>query len=91
MNVTLTRPDDLVKKCRTIAVDRDTTLTGLIRQHLEQLSASVVSPEERQRRLVALEKSYRVLKVNSQGRKWTREEANERPMKYLQNSKHKAS
>jgi predicted transcriptional regulator len=39
MNVTLSLDDNLVKKVRKIAVDRNTTLTGLIRQYLEQVAA----------------------------------------------------
>jgi predicted nucleic acid-binding protein len=39
MNVTLSLDDDLVKKVRKIAVDRDTTLTALIRRYLEEVAA----------------------------------------------------
>ncbi|MEO8098408.1 MAG: hypothetical protein ABI811_11965 [Acidobacteriota bacterium] len=79
MNVTLTLPDDLVKQCRKIAVDRGTTLTGLIRGHLELLAPQQVSPGERKRRWAAMEESFRTLKINSDGKRWTREERNERP------------
>ncbi len=38
MNVTLTLDDDLVKQIRKIAVERDTTLTGLVRAYLQELA-----------------------------------------------------
>jgi hypothetical protein len=34
MNIRLSLPKDLVKRVRKIAVDRDTTLTGLVREYL---------------------------------------------------------
>ena len=39
MNITLTLDDELVKEVRKIAVERDTTLTGLVREYLEQVAA----------------------------------------------------
>jgi predicted transcriptional regulator len=38
MNITLSLDDDLVKKVRKIAVERDTTLTGMARDYLEKLA-----------------------------------------------------
>jgi len=38
MNVTLSLDDDLVKRVRKIAVEHDTTLTGMIRDYLEQVA-----------------------------------------------------
>ena len=35
MNVTLSIDDELVKKVRKVAVERDTTLTGMVRSYLE--------------------------------------------------------
>jgi hypothetical protein len=37
MNITLSLADDLVKRVRKIAVDRDTTLTGLVRDYLTEV------------------------------------------------------
>jgi hypothetical protein len=39
MNITLTLDDSLVREVRKIAAERDTTLTGLVRSHLQQLAA----------------------------------------------------
>ena len=39
MNVTLTLDDDLIKTVRKVAVERDTTLTAMIRSYLERMAA----------------------------------------------------
>lgn len=38
MNITLSVDDKPVKEVRKIALERDTTLTGLVRAHLEELA-----------------------------------------------------
>ena len=38
MNITLSLPEDLVRLVRKIAVDRDTTLTGLVREYLNEVA-----------------------------------------------------
>ena len=50
-NVTMTLDDALLKKARKIAVEKDTTLTGLIREYLEAL----VEREERFKLMAAEE------------------------------------
>src|ERR1035438_2947267 len=39
VKVTLTLDDDLVKKVRKIAAERDTTFTGMVRDYLEKMAA----------------------------------------------------
>ena len=39
MNVTLSLDDELVRTARKLAIERDTTLTALIRAYLERLAA----------------------------------------------------
>ncbi len=78
MNVTLSLDDQLVKKVRKIAVDRDTTMTGLIRSYLESLAAEDLSGERKRRELEALERSFETLKVNVGKRTWTRADLHER-------------
>jgi hypothetical protein len=58
MNVTLSLEDELVKKVRKIAIERDTTLTGLIRDHLESIAASDAVSGRRRRQKEALERSF---------------------------------
>jgi hypothetical protein len=49
MNITLSLDEKLVKEVRKIAVERDTTLTGLVREYLEKLTAESAA-KGRQRR-----------------------------------------
>ena len=74
MNVTLSLDDDLVKKVRKIAVERDTTLTGLIRQHLETLAAaeSDAAAELKRRQLEKLQESFQTLSFPVGKKTWTR-------------------
>jgi len=46
MNVTLSLDDNLVKQVRKIAVERDTTLTGLVRAYLQDLAAQQANGEK---------------------------------------------
>jgi hypothetical protein len=58
MNVTLSLDDDLVKKVRKIAVEHDTTLTGMIRDYLEQVAAEEGASGKKRRECEALEQSF---------------------------------
>jgi len=58
MNVTLSLDDDLVKKARKIAVERDSTLTGMIREYLEKLAAGEAATGRRRREREALERAF---------------------------------
>ena len=49
VNITLSLDDDLVKKVRKIAVERDTTLTGMVRDYLEGLATEAASSGRRPR------------------------------------------
>ena len=78
MNITLSLDDDLVKEVRKIAVERDTTLTGLVRSYLQQLAAEDAKSGRKRRELQALEQSFKLLKVNIGKRTWKREDLYER-------------
>ncbi len=58
MNITLSLDDELVKKVRKIAVERDTTLTGMVRDYLEGLAAENASSGRRRRERESLERSF---------------------------------
>jgi len=58
MNVTLSLDDELVKRIRRIAVERDTTLTGMIRDYLENIAAEEAGSGRRRREREALERSF---------------------------------
>jgi predicted transcriptional regulator len=72
MNVTLTLDDDLVKKVRKIAAERDTTLTGMVREYLEKTAAAETASGRKRRELAALERSFQTIQVHIGERTWSR-------------------
>ena len=72
MNITLSLDDDLVKKVRKIALERDTTLTGLVRDHLEKLVVEQAAPGRRRREREALERSFEKFQFRVGKRTWKR-------------------
>ena len=78
VNITLSIDDDLVKEVRKLAVERDTTLTGLVRSYLQELAAEHAKSGHKRRELEALERSFETLKVNLGKRAWKREDLYER-------------
>ncbi len=78
MNVTLSLDDDLVKEVRKLAVERDTTLTGLIRDYLENLAVASENSGRRRRERELLERSFDEIQVNVGKRTWTRADLNAR-------------
>lgn len=78
MNVTLSLDDDLVKKIRKIAVDRDTTLTGLIRQYLEEVAAEDSALGRKRREREALDQTFHDFNFKIGKRNWRREDLHAR-------------
>jgi len=80
MNVTLSLDDKLVKQVRKIAVERDTTLTGLIRAHLEQLAAEHGDSDRRRRDLELLDQTFDRFqtRLDYGKRTWRREDLHDR-------------
>lgn len=78
MNVTLSIDDDLVKAIRKIAVERDTTLTGLVRDYLKGLAAEHEKTGRKRREREALERSFRQFQFRIGKKTWTRETLHER-------------
>ncbi len=76
MNVTLSLDDKLVKEVKKLAVDRDTTLTGLVREYLEKLAAENATSGRKRRELEALERSFKQFhrKLDYGKRTWKRED-----------------
>jgi len=79
MNITLSLDEKLVKEVRKIAVERDTTLTGLVRAYLEQLAAEDARSGRKRRQLEALEKSFQDFQINLGKKTWRREDLYDRP------------
>ena len=78
MNITLSLDDKLVKEVRKIAVEKDTTLTGLVREYLEKLAAENASSGRKRRELEALERSFAQFQFRMPERKWKREDLYDR-------------
>lgn len=78
MNITLSLDDKLVKELRKLAVDRDTTLTGLVREYLEKLAAENAASGRKRRELEALERSFKQFQYRVGKRTWKREDLYER-------------
>jgi hypothetical protein len=74
MNITLSLDDKLVKEVRRIAVEQDTTLTGLVRAYLEQLAAEDAKSGRRRREREALERSFRRFRFRVGEKTWRRED-----------------
>jgi hypothetical protein len=72
VNVTLSLEDDLVRKVRKIAVDRETTLTALVREYLEKVAAEDAAVGRRRREREALERSFATLQITVGKRTWKR-------------------
>ena len=78
MNITLSLPEDLVKLVRKIAVDRDTTLTGLVREYLAELARQEAAAGRKRREREALERSFEQFQFRVGKKTWKREDLYER-------------
>jgi Family of unknown function (DUF6364) len=74
MNITLSLDEKLVKEARKIAVEHDTTLTGLVRDHLQRLVTEASGSGRRRRERDALERSFERFRFKVGERTWTRED-----------------
>jgi hypothetical protein len=74
VNITLSLDDKLVKEVRKIAVEQDTTLTGLVRAYLEQLAQEHASSGRRRRERETLEHSFSQFQFKVGKRTWKRED-----------------
>jgi hypothetical protein len=78
MNITLSLADDLVKKVRKLAVDRDTTLTGLVREYLTELAKNDSAAGRKRREREALERSFGKFSFPVGKRTWKRSDLYDR-------------
>ena len=76
-NVTLAIPKNILRKAKILAVQKNTSLSGLLTQTLEDLVAHQESYEQARQRNLALMKSG--FDLGTQGKlTWKREELHER-------------
>jgi hypothetical protein len=78
MNITLSIDDDVVKEARKIAIERDTTLTALVRSYLQELAAEHAKSGRKRRELEALRESFKQFQFRLGKRTWKREDLYER-------------
>lgn len=78
MNITFSIDEDLVKEARKIAIERDTTLAGLIRTYLLELAAEHAKSGRKRRELEALERSFKKFQFRLGKRTWNREDLHDR-------------
>lgn len=78
MNVTLTLDDQLVRRVRRLAAERDATLTGLVRRYLEQLIEEDSKSERVTRERAALDATFEEIQLPIGKRTWSRAELHER-------------
>jgi hypothetical protein len=74
MNITLSLDDKLVKEVRKIAVERDTTLSGLVRDYLERLAQESAASGRRRREREALDRSFDRVQIRVGKKNWKRED-----------------
>lgn len=70
-NITLSVDEDTIKKVRKIAVDKNTTLTSMVREYLK----SMANRDEQEKKVVSnnLRDSFDRMSRNMGPRKWARE------------------
>jgi Family of unknown function (DUF6364) len=78
MNITLSIDDKLIKEVRKIALEKDTTLTGLVREYLEKLAAENAASGRKRREHEALRRSFAEFPLRIGTRTWKREDLYER-------------
>jgi hypothetical protein len=78
MNITLSLDDKLVKEVRKIAVERDTTLTGLVRAYLEEVAAEHARSGRKRRDQELLKRTFDRFQIRMGKKTWRREDLYER-------------
>ncbi len=78
MNITLSLDDQLVKEVRKIAVEQETTLTGLVRDYLEHLAVENAASGRKRRERETLERSFAKYQFKIGRHTWKREDLHAR-------------
>ena len=80
MNITLSIDEEIVKKVRKIAIDKDTTLTAMVRDYLTTVASSDAAA--RKADAAKLMETFEKVSRDMGPRTWTREELYDRPRRY---------
>ena len=70
-NITLSVDDKIIKKVRKIAIEKNTTLTAMVRDFLT--SVAIRDAQEKNEAIKKLGNSFKTLSRDMGRRKWTRE------------------
>ena len=82
MNITLSLDESVVRKVREIALQKDTTLTAMVREYLTEVAErDAAARRESAARLRELSERY---SVDMGPRTWTRDELYDRPKRFHQ-------
>ena len=82
MNITLSLDESVVRKVREIALQKDTTLTAMVREYLTEVAErDVAARRESAARLRELSERY---SVDMGTRTWTRDDLYDRPKRFRQ-------
>lgn len=71
-NITLSVDDRIIKKVRKIAIEKNTSLTAMVRAYLEQVATR--DEVEKQKTLTDLQQSFSSLSRDMGERSWRRED-----------------
>ncbi len=69
-NITLSVEDEIIKKVRKIAIDKNTTLTAMVRNFLTSVANR--DAQEKKEAIKKLRRSFKTLGRGMGQRKWTR-------------------
>ena len=75
-NITLSVDNEIIKKVRKIAIDKNTTLTAMVRDYLT--SVATRDTQEKNEAIKKLRKSFKTKSRDMGQREWTREALHER-------------
>jgi len=81
MNITFSIDEDLVKAARKTAIERGTTLAGLVRAYLQELAAEHAKSGRKRRELEVLKESFKQFQFSLGTRTWKREDLYDRSRK----------
>ena len=76
MNITLSIDEEIVKKVRRIAMDKDTTLTAMVREYLTSVANS--DAVDRKEQVARLMRSVEISSRDMGPRTWTRDDLYDR-------------
>ena len=75
-NITLSVDDEIIKKVRKIAIEKNTTLTAMVRDYLA--SVAIRDAQEKNEAIKKLRKTFKTISRDMGRRKWARETLYER-------------